>query len=400
MTGVSRHGAFLRHHLWRTVFASTGGLTVTGPLPRGPAVLVVNHSSHADTAALMAALPPGGRPVFAAAADYWFTGPVRRLLVTTLAAALPVHRHAEGSYAGLRAAATDVIADGGIVIVYPEGTRSTDGAVGGFASGAVRLADDLAVPLVPAALLGTGDVLPKHGGFRPCPVEVRFDTPFDSTGMAEDAATAGTVSALLRDVVLALRDAGPVADPRSPLGERVARFVRSPLGIASAFAWGFAEAVSWPVIAEMHLAFVAVARPERMVRSSVALAAGSVTGVVLTASLTRRGHVPPAPLTTAGMRAAAAAHLAEGARGIRHQAFNGIPVKVYAVQAGLAGVPLPGLAAVAAAERTARIVGVGLVSSVVAGVLRAPVRRRYGSWVLVAGAGWAVGVAATMRRWR
>ncbi|MEO7234712.1 MAG: 1-acyl-sn-glycerol-3-phosphate acyltransferase, partial [Lapillicoccus sp.] len=83
--GATRHGACLRHHLWRLVFAGTGGLTVTGPLPRGPAVLVANHASHADTAALMAAVPPASKPVFAAAVDYWFARPVRRLLVTTLA---------------------------------------------------------------------------------------------------------------------------------------------------------------------------------------------------------------------------------------------------------------------------------------------------------------------------
>ncbi len=397
-SGASRHGAFLRHHLWRLVFAGTGGLTVTGPRPTGPAVLVANHASHADTAALMAAVPPEARPVFAAAVDYWFARPVRRLLVTTLAAAVPVQRDADGAYAALRAASAPVLAAGGMVIIYPEGTRSTDGSVGRFASGAERLAADLEVRVVPVALLGTAEVLPKNGAFHAVPVEVRF-------GAARPPAAPGHVeetrarSARLRDAVVGLRETGPAADPRSPLGVAVERYMDSPWGLVGAFAWGFAEAVSWPLIAESYLVLIAVASPRRMVPAAVALSAGSVVGVVTTAALSRRGRTPPAPLTTAGMRHAAAEHLRDGAWGVRHQAFNGIPVKVYAAQAGRLGLPLPRLAAAVAVERTARIVAGGVLGSGVARVLRAPVRRRYGSYALVAETLWVLGVRAVIRTW-
>ena len=58
-----------RWALWRVVCWLLGGLTVAGELPRQRAyVVVANHGSHADTAALLAALPPASRPVFAAAA--------------------------------------------------------------------------------------------------------------------------------------------------------------------------------------------------------------------------------------------------------------------------------------------------------------------------------------------
>lgn len=398
-SGASRHGAFLRHHLWRLVFAGTGGLTVTGPLPAGPAVLVVNHSSHADTAALMAAIPPAGKPVFAAAADYWFARRVRRFLVTTLAAAVPVERHADGAYAALRRAAAPVMAAGGIVIVYPEGTRTIDGSIGEFASGAVRLADDLDVPLVPAALLGTRDMLPKNGRFRALPVEVRFEQPFHSEGLARDRDTAEDVSGLLRDVVVALKEQTPVADPRSPLGEAVGRLVDSPAGLAGAFAWGFAEAVSWPVIAEMYFAFVAVTRPRRILPSAVALTAGTVCGVVTTAALTRRGLQVPAPMTTPRMSAAAAADLSTGVWGLRRQLFSGIPIKVYAAQAGAAGLPLGQLAAATGALRLARNVGVAAGATAVSSVLRAPVRRRYGAYVVATAAVWWVAERKVLRHW-
>jgi hypothetical protein len=78
----------VRHWLWRTVCAVSGGLTVTGRWQvRGGAVIVANHASHADTAVLLAALPPSTKVMFGAAADYWFDVPVRRLVATSPAAA-------------------------------------------------------------------------------------------------------------------------------------------------------------------------------------------------------------------------------------------------------------------------------------------------------------------------
>lgn len=188
----------LRHWLWRAVCAVSGGLRVTGGLEvPGGCVIVANHSSHADTAVLLAALPPRSRPVFGAAADYWFAVPVRRVIATSLIGVLPVSRAGSGSYEALLAAARPALAAGRAVVIYPEGTRSTDGTVGEFRSGAVRLARDCGVPVVPVAVLGTADVLPKGGRYSPAPMQVRI-------GAAMDAHA--TSSAELRERVLALRD--------------------------------------------------------------------------------------------------------------------------------------------------------------------------------------------------
>ena len=46
-----------RRTLWRGVLTVTGGVRVIGDLPDGPCVIVANHSSHADTAALLATIP-------------------------------------------------------------------------------------------------------------------------------------------------------------------------------------------------------------------------------------------------------------------------------------------------------------------------------------------------------
>lgn len=195
---TTRFSSVLRHRLWRMACAVSGGLTVTGRWGvSGGCIVVANHSSHADTAALLAALPPSAKPVFGAAADYWFDVPVRRFVATSLAGVLPVQRSGDGGYAALLAAVRPALAAGHTVVVYPEGTRSTDGEIGEFRSGALRLAQDCGVPLVPVAVLGTADVLPKGGHYSPAPMRVHIGDPVDPA----------TISApQLREQVIALRD--------------------------------------------------------------------------------------------------------------------------------------------------------------------------------------------------
>jgi 1-acyl-sn-glycerol-3-phosphate acyltransferase len=64
--------------------------------------------------------------------------PVRRFIATSLAGALPVRRSGDGSYAALLAAARPALRAGRTVVIYPEGTRSIDGNLGEFRSGALR----------------------------------------------------------------------------------------------------------------------------------------------------------------------------------------------------------------------------------------------------------------------
>lgn len=164
-----------RRTLWRAVLAVTGGLRVEGPAPAGPCVVVANHSSHADTAVLLAALPARTRPAVAAAADYWFGSRLRTTVCRALVGAVPVRRDGGGS-ADLFATA-ELLRHGHSVIVYPEGTRSRDGGLAPFRSGAAVLAARAGVPLVPVAIVGTRGLLPAHGRLRRTAVKVRFGVP-------------------------------------------------------------------------------------------------------------------------------------------------------------------------------------------------------------------------------
>ncbi|MDR2744878.1 MAG: 1-acyl-sn-glycerol-3-phosphate acyltransferase [Desulfovibrio sp.] len=69
--------------------------------------------------------------------------------------------------------AGEALRDGAVLIIYPEGTRSSTGEPGRFRSGAFRLAMQCNVPIVPMCIAGTGNVFPK-GKFwgRPAPVKI------------------------------------------------------------------------------------------------------------------------------------------------------------------------------------------------------------------------------------
>ncbi|NEY31276.1 hypothetical protein GTU99_03475 [Streptomyces sp. PRKS01-65] len=166
----------VRRVLWRSVIRSLGGREVVGRVPGGPCVVVANHRSHVDTAVLLATLPARGRPRVAAAADHWFARRRRRFFCRWLAGGFPVRRTGGGRQDLLRA--REFLARGGMVIVFPEGGRSTGAEPARFRAGAFELARLAGVPVVPVALTGTARVLAKHG--RRChraPMRIEFGAP-------------------------------------------------------------------------------------------------------------------------------------------------------------------------------------------------------------------------------
>jgi 1-acyl-sn-glycerol-3-phosphate acyltransferase len=76
------------------------------------------------------------------------------------------------------------------VLIFPEGTRSPDGAVRAFKDGAFRLAIATGVPVIPIVLTGTSHTLPKHGWKLDMRADcvVRVMPPVDPAGFGGDAA--------------------------------------------------------------------------------------------------------------------------------------------------------------------------------------------------------------------
>jgi 1-acyl-sn-glycerol-3-phosphate acyltransferase len=55
------------------------------------------------------------------------------------------------------------LAAGSPLMMFPEGTRSPDGRLQGFKDGAFKLALEAGCPVIPCAITGAGESLPKHG---------------------------------------------------------------------------------------------------------------------------------------------------------------------------------------------------------------------------------------------
>jgi long-chain acyl-CoA synthetase len=146
-----------------------------GNIPSNSNTLVVsNHSSHVDSALITHALGEmGKRLVVLAAKDYFFNTALRRLVVSNLTTLIPFDR--ERAQLESLDEALGELAAGRSVLMFPEGTRSPDGTMQEFKSGAGYLALRSGCDVLPIHIRGTyevlgkGKLIPKHG-----PVEMRI----------------------------------------------------------------------------------------------------------------------------------------------------------------------------------------------------------------------------------
>jgi 1-acyl-sn-glycerol-3-phosphate acyltransferase len=150
-------------------------------LPDVPFLLCSNHTSHADSAVLMTASGRSFRSfALIGASDYFFRSRHLRWVVAPLMNVIPIDREprAKSLSACVENCRRFMQQTGGSIIFYPEGTRSRDGEVAAFKSGAALFAIELDVPVVPAYIEGTHHILPKgHYVPRPGRVRVRFGEP-------------------------------------------------------------------------------------------------------------------------------------------------------------------------------------------------------------------------------
>jgi 1-acyl-sn-glycerol-3-phosphate acyltransferase len=125
---------------------------------RGPAVLVANHLSILDILVVYALF----RPFKWVAKAELFRIPVVGWNMA-LNDYVRIWRGDRESVRRMMEHCHAHLARGAPVLVFPEGTRSRDGRLQAFKDGAFRLAHDIGCPVIPIAISGTGEALPKHG---------------------------------------------------------------------------------------------------------------------------------------------------------------------------------------------------------------------------------------------
>ena len=180
------------HFACAEIAASHGlKLAVTGQLPRGPMVIVANHLSYLDSFVLGI---PAKRPLYYVARSTLFFPPLGALIRSV--GGFPIQREGMGA-SGLKETLRR-LRNGGVVILFPEGTRSPDGSLQELKSGIAVLAARAKVPILPAAVAGTFEGWPRNQKFpRPHPGRVEYGPaiqPEELVGLRTEA-----ITALIRD---------------------------------------------------------------------------------------------------------------------------------------------------------------------------------------------------------
>lgn len=146
-----------------------------GPLTDAPYVIAANHYSHFDAPAIAAALD---RPIrFLALEDLFVASKLLNWLITGFGG-IPTPRFRR-PIAAVRAA-MDALSAGEVVAVFPESTRVSHWRTLPPKRGAAWLAVRAGVPLVPVAVIGTGQAFGLENRVRRAQIRVVVGHPIDA----------------------------------------------------------------------------------------------------------------------------------------------------------------------------------------------------------------------------
>ncbi|MES9965042.1 MAG: AMP-binding protein [Candidatus Sedimenticola sp. 20ELBAFRAG] len=156
-------------------------------LPDGPCILAPNHQSYLDGLFVAAFLdnPTMKRTYFFAKQKHVNKLWLRYLAKRNNVIVLDLERDLKHALQNL----SEVLRRGCNIIIFPEGTRSKDGAVGPFRKTYAILSRELGVPVVPIAIKGAWNALPS-GSWLPKPlstIEVEYLAPVEPEELSYEA---------------------------------------------------------------------------------------------------------------------------------------------------------------------------------------------------------------------
>jgi 1-acyl-sn-glycerol-3-phosphate acyltransferase len=174
---------------------------------RGGAILASNHLAVVDSFVLPLVVPR--RITFPAKQEY-FTQPgvIGRLKKAffTGVGQIPIDRSGGSAARDAMDTAVRVLREGGLLGIYPEGTRSPDGRLYKGKTGVARMTLEAGVPVFPVAMIGTDRVNPIGSRmWRPFKVHIRVGEPLDFSRYAGRADDQFVVRSVTDEVMAAIQ---------------------------------------------------------------------------------------------------------------------------------------------------------------------------------------------------
>lgn len=153
--------------------------------PSGPAILAANHASFLDPPLVGAGVH---RPLHYLARESLFKNPLAAAILRSWNV-VPVDREGGGAR-GLKAI-LDRLKEGGAIVLFPEGTRTSDGRLQPARAGVGLAIIKSSCPVIPVRLFGTFDAFGRHHRLpRPCRITVTYGPPLDFSQLRAEARTA------------------------------------------------------------------------------------------------------------------------------------------------------------------------------------------------------------------
>jgi 1-acyl-sn-glycerol-3-phosphate acyltransferase len=150
----------------------------TERIPSGVCLFAANHTSSADAPAIVGAIP---RRVAILLKESLMKWPIVGAAFRS-AHFVAVNRAARDSAIASVEKATEAMKAGQSFLIYPEGTRSPDGRLQEFKKGAVVMAINAGVPIVPMACSGAHRIMEKKSlVIHPGEIIVEFLEPIDAS---------------------------------------------------------------------------------------------------------------------------------------------------------------------------------------------------------------------------
>ncbi|MDD3284840.1 MAG: lysophospholipid acyltransferase family protein [Patescibacteria group bacterium] len=123
---------------------------------KGAFIICANHSSYFDFLTLIAVCP---RRIHFLAGEVFFEKWQWRWLVRSTDQ-IKVDRRSKDKSESIHKA-TEYLKKGMVVGIFPEGTRSNDGKLGKFYNGAIKIAKEINVPILPVGINGTFEIMSR-----------------------------------------------------------------------------------------------------------------------------------------------------------------------------------------------------------------------------------------------